>query len=128
MILFEFEGDASGDVRAGGGGAPALFHVLDDKVGAGEVIDVGRFFGVVHGVGEIPNQYDLLPLLHELSDAEGATENAHVEMDAHDEDVFDFMFCEDVEGLLAVIGDEVLGGDFEGADLAFPGLADGAGG
>lgn len=48
-----------------------LLDVGDDEVGASEVIDSGWARGVVHGVGEVADQGDVLSEFHHLANAEG---------------------------------------------------------
>src|SRR5262249_26059112 len=110
------------DVGAGARRAPGALDVLDHQFGAGEVAHAGRPLPVVHGVGQVADQYDVLAQVDELADAEGPAQHAHVQVDAADQDVVDAAGGQQVPHLLAVVGDGVAGGDLDGRVLPRPGV------
>jgi len=97
-----------------------FFDVGDDEVVAGEVIDAWWAFGVVHGVGHIAHEGDGFAEIDLLADGEGAAEDAHVEVNAAEDDVVDVAGGEEVPCFLAVIGEGVAGFEFDERVLAFP--------
>ena len=101
-----------------------LFDVGHDEISSGEMIDAGRSFGIVHRVGHIPQQGDVLAQFHQLANAEGTTQNTHVQVDATKDDIVNSSFCQKVEGFLAVVSDGISGMDFQEFDLLAPGVAD----
>lgn len=127
VICAEAEGLAAEEGVARDGGAPVLLDVFHDEFRAAEVVDVGGGVGVVHGVSEITHEEDVLALVHHLPDGEGATEDAHIGVDSHDDDIGDAALFHEVEGLGGV-GDGVFVVDFERGDLSAPGAEGGAGG
>ena len=66
-----------------------LLNVLDDEVGSGEVIDSRWTFGIVHRIGHVAHERDVLSELHHLAYAEWPPENAHVEVHAAEDDIVD---------------------------------------
>ena len=122
----EAEGGATCEVGAGEGGAPVAFDVLDHELGSGEMADAWGAFWVVHGVGEVAEECHGFSLVDHLADGEGATEDAHVEVDATEDDVIDVPFGEKVPCLLSVVGEGLTGGDADFWMLAGPCFSDGA--
>ncbi len=94
-----------------------------DQVRAREVIHVGRPSVVIHRVGHVADQRDVRTQLDQLPNPERPSQDAHVEMDAHDRDMFDLELSQQIVELLGVIRDRVLFRDFERLDLPRPGLA-----
>ena len=115
----EAEGFAANDLVTGDGGAPVFFDVPGDEIVAGEMIDVRSFSGVVHAVGEIAYQDDVLAEADQLADGEGAAQDAHVLVNAHNDGVRDAALAHEEKGISAV-GDGVLGVDFDVGDLSSP--------
>ena len=99
-----------------------LFDVFNDEVGALVVGDVGGVFGVVHGVGKVAEEDAFDAPFGHLADGEGAVENAHVGVDAGDEQVFDAAEFQGAVDLFSFVGDEVVGADFDSGVLAGPGF------
>ena len=71
------------------GRAPVLLDVLDHQVRAGEMAHARRAFGVVHRVGQVAHQRDVLAQVHHLPDGERPAQHAHVQMHAAEDDVVD---------------------------------------
>jgi len=90
--------------------------VLNDQLGAAEMTHLRLLLGVVHRVGHVPHQHDVLSLIHHLADAEWPAQHAHIRMHAHQDHVLDAALLEQVVGLGAV-GDRVPCGDLQGLDL-----------
>src|SRR5687767_6484501 len=88
-IVLKSERRLACNVAAGEGGTPIFLHVRDHKVGAFKVTDAGRTFGVVHRVGHIANQRDVLAELDHLADREWPPEHTHVQVDAAKNHVLD---------------------------------------
>ena len=103
-----------------------LLDVLNHQVGPGKMADAGRAMRIVHGVGHIAHQGDVLAQPHHLPYSKGTPEHAHVQMHAAEDHVFDPSLGEQVPGLLAVVGHRIPLGDLHGGDLPCPRLADGA--
>ena len=80
---------------------------------------VGGFPVVVHRVGHVAHQHHILPLLNHLTDGEGPPENAHVDVDTHDDDVGDAPLAHEVEGL-GRIGDGISVADLQRRVLPGP--------
>ena len=97
-----------------------FFDVGDDEVVAGEVVDAGWAFRVVHGVGHVAHEGDGFAEVDLLADGEGTAEDAHVEVNAAEDDVVDVAGGEEVPCFLAVIGEGVAGLEFDERVLAFP--------
>lgn len=71
-------------------------------------------------VGHVAHEHDVLPLSDHLADGEGAAEDAHVFVNAHDDDVRDAVLPHEVERFRGVCdGVPVL--DLDGGMLPFPG-------
>lgn len=119
-VVLELVGRLSVDGGGENGGAPVFFDVVSDEFGAAEVGDVGAHAGVVHGVGEVAHEGDVDTVEDVGADGEGATEYAHVGVDAHDDEVFASFFLENGVDRFAVVGDVVVVIDVEGFDLASP--------
>ena len=66
----------------------------DDEVGAGEMIDSRWAFGIVHSVGHVSNQCHVLSKFDHLTNAEGTAKDAHVEVDATEDDVLNVVGSE----------------------------------
>ena len=104
------------DVGAGERRTPVFFNVLDDKVGAGEVINAGRPFGIIHGVGHVAHQGDMFAEFDHLTNGEWSSQNAHVQVNPAEDDVVDAPFGKQVPGLLSIIGEGVARSQFDGGD------------
>ena len=105
-------GDRRGDV---------LLDVLDDPVGPLEVADIGPLPRVVHRVGQVADQDDVLAGPGQVPQAERPAEHAHIRMNAHEHDVGDPAALEQVPDLDARVADRVLVVDLDGGDLRLPG-------
>ena len=121
LVALEAELGTGEEVGTGDAWAPELLDVFNDKFGAPEMGDEGAFAVVVHRVRHVADEDDVLTLTDHLADGEGAAEDAHVDVDAHDDDVGDAALAHEVEGL-GGIGDGVAGKDLERGVLAGPGL------
>jgi len=64
-----------------------LLDVLDDQVRAVEMRHIWPACRVVHRVGQVTHEHDILAVLAQLPQAERPTEHAHVRMDANDDHV-----------------------------------------
>jgi hypothetical protein len=64
--------------------------------------------GIVHRVGHVTHEHDVLAVLRHLPQPEGAARDAHVEMHAHEDDVVDVLRLEQVPDLHAAVADGVL--------------------
>src|SRR5690349_1777672 len=71
------------------GRADVFFDVLDDQPGPLEVADVGLHLRVVHRVRQVADEGDVLAILGHLPQAERPAEDAHVRVDADQQDVGD---------------------------------------
>ena len=100
--------------------APKSLDVLDDQIVSGKMIDKWSFPMVVHAVCQIANKRHVFTKFGGLTDSEWSTQDAHVQVDAHDHDVIDIVLLQDVKELLAMIGNEILLGDLEFVDLSSP--------
>lgn len=105
---------------AGGGGAHVFLDVLDDEVGAGEVIDVGPAFRVVHGVGEVAHEHGGAAIFDHATQAEGPAKDAHVGVNSDEEDVGELAMLEEVPDFDPGIADGVFVADLDDIDLAQP--------
>ena len=65
--------------------ADELLDVFDEEFGAAIVIHIGPALRVVHGVGEIPDEHCLSPVLHHLPQAERTAGHAFVHVHAHED-------------------------------------------
>lgn len=111
------------DISGVDGRTEVLLDVLDDKVSAFVVGDDGRAAGVVHGVGEVADEGDVESPSQELANGERSAKDAHVGVNAEDEDVLDFAGGEEVVYFGSMVGDGVVGGDGDGGVLGLPGDA-----
>ena len=106
--LAEGEGLAADELIGGDGRADALLDVLDEQLGAALVADEGPALRVIHRVGHVAHEHDVLAVLRHLAEAEGPAGDAHVHVDAHEDDVLDAAGFEQVPNLDAGIADGVL--------------------
>ena len=111
------------DLVARDGRAPVFLDMPGDQVVAGEMVHPRLAPRVVHAVGHVPHQDDVLPLANHLPDRERPAQHAHVLVHAHDDDVGDAALAHQIVGLRAV-RDCVAFLDFDGCDLPPPGRAD----
>ena len=74
---------------------------------------------VVHGIGQVAYEDDVLPLGDELPNAEGAAQYAHVNVHTHDDDVRDAALAHQIEGFDG-ISDGIAIHDFERGMLPAP--------
>ncbi len=114
------EGLAANNLIARDGRAPVLFDVLANEIRAREVVHERFAAGIVHRVGQVAEEHHILAELHHLANGEGASQHAHVLMDAHNDDVGDTTLVHEVKGL-DVVRDGVSGCDLTGVDLVPPG-------
>ena len=112
--------DTGEHFRTGYGGAPVLFNVLDHQAGSLIMSDVGGVFGIVHGVGEITNQYTVFTKPGHTADGKGAVHDTHIGMDSHDEQCVDAFLFEEVKNFIAIVGDSVKFSDRDSRMLACP--------
>ncbi len=77
-IILEAERRPACDVAAQKARTPVLLDVFHDEVGPLEVIDARGTLRVVHRVGHVAHQDDVLAELVHLPDAEWPAEHAHV--------------------------------------------------
>ena len=77
------------NVGARDGWAPVTFDMLEDQIVPRVVIHVRRVARVVHRVGHVSHQHDVLALIDHLANAERTAKHAHVRMHAHNDDIFD---------------------------------------
>ena len=81
---------------------------------------------IVHRVGHIANQRNIDTQLGQLSDAEGASQHAHVQVYAQNGDVFDLVLSQQVIEFLPVVGDCIGILNLQRRDLPCPRVANGA--
>src|ERR1041385_4841099 len=84
-IGLESERLAADDLVARDRRGHELLDVLDDQLGALVVIDVGPILRVVHRVGHVAHEDDVLAVLGQLTQAERSAEDAHVGVHAEDD-------------------------------------------
>lgn len=102
-----------------------FFDVLNDELSALFVRDVRAVGGVVHGVGEVADEDTRdAPAGHAL-DGECPIEDAHVGVDAHDDEALGAAGAQGGIDLFAAVGDVVGGHDGKAGVLASPGLVGG---
>lgn len=111
---------AADEVGAGDGGADEFFDVLDDQLRPREVADERRAGRVVHGVGHVPHQDDVFAVLGHLPQAERAAEDAHVGVDAAQDDILDAAALQQVPDFHAAVADGVFLLNGQEIDLALP--------
>jgi len=96
----------------------------DDQIGAGEMIDAGRTPGVVHGVGHVAHQGDVLSEFHHLTNRKGPTKDTHVEVHSTEDDIVDPAPGKEVAGLLPVMSQGITLCKFNGVDRPGPRFPD----
>ena len=64
---------AADELIGGQGRADVFFDVLGEEFGALDVADEGPTGGIVHGVGEVTHEHDMLAVFGQLTQPEGAT-------------------------------------------------------
>ena len=106
-IILEPERGLAADGRTGNGGAPKFLDVFHDEVRALEVTDKRPLFRVVHRVGHVAHEDDILADVDHLPDADRPAKDAHVQVHAHENDIFNAVLREQVVGFLPVVGDGV---------------------
>ena len=119
-VLLESELITAEQRGAGDSRAPVLLDVLDHQLGAGAVRDPRALAGVVHRVGQVAHEQNVLALADHLTNRKRPAQHAHVQMNAHHEDVGDAALAHEIIGLRAV-GDGVAIADFDGGNLLLPG-------
>ena len=124
-VALEPERFAAQEIHAGDAGTPVLLDVFHDQLRAAKVRHVGTHPMVVHRVGQVPNQQDVLSLGDHLPDGEGAAEHAHVDVHAHDDDIGDAALAHEIERL-GGIGNGIAVHDFQGGMLPLPRAIPGA--
>ena len=80
---------------------------LDHQLCPSCVADERRLPGVVHGVGQIADEYHVEAQLYELPDSEGASQHAHVRVSSRQCDVLDAVRLTEAVDLVAAITDAV---------------------
>lgn len=75
-VFFKAEWFASGDGVARDAGTPMTLDMGDDEIVAGKMIDPGRARGIVHRIGHVPHESDVLAQIVLLPDGEGASAEA----------------------------------------------------
>ena len=84
---------------------------------AARVADEGRLTRVVHGVGQVTHEHHTATEPNHRADAERPTQDAHVGVDAHDDDVGDALRFAEVVDLLRVVADAVVANHVEAGML-----------
>ena len=107
LVVLEAKGASAEKAVAGDRRADELLDMLHDEVGAGEVADEGRHGRVVHRVGHVAHEDDVLAVAGHLAQAEGASEDAHIGVDSQEDDVLDLPVLQDAPDLGAVVADVV---------------------
>ena len=108
--------DRRGDRRA-----HVFLDVLDHQVGPGKVADLRPASRIVHGVGQVAHEDDVLAGLGQIAKSEGPAQHAHVRMDAHQDDVPDAALLQEVPDLDARVTDRVCLCNPDRLDLPAPG-------
>ena len=90
-------------------------------VGSLEVADIRPAAGVVHRVGHVANQHDVLAVLGHLPQSEGTPQDTHVGVDSQQDHVADLLLFQDAPDFLAVVTDIVPLSNLQHVSLAFPG-------
>lgn len=128
LIFWQYNFESSSEVRqtgdeivAGDGRAPIFLDVTDDQFGSLFVGYVGGIVGIVHGVSEVAHENALLAPARHLADGEGASQNAHVGVHAHNENRVDAFLLEEIVDFTAVVGYAVVFADVDQWGLAGPG-------
>src|SRR5207247_3654843 len=98
-----------------------LFDVFDDQFRANEMGDVGPAFWVVHGVGQVAHEHDVLAVFGHLPQTERPTQNAHVGVYAHENHVLDTAVFQQTPDLHARVADGVFILNLQKIDLGLPG-------
>ena len=94
--------------------------MFDDEIGAREVTDVRPASGVVHGVGQVAHENDVLAVFRHLTQAEGASQNTHVGVHSDEEHILDLAVLEHIPDFNAVVADRILVVYLDNIDLALP--------
>src|SRR5262245_52607438 len=76
--------------------ADELLDVFDDKLGAAEMADERGALRVIHRVGHVAHEHDVLAVLGHLPQAKRSAENAHVGVDADQDDIAEAALFEQV--------------------------------
>jgi hypothetical protein len=74
--------------------------MIDHTIGTAEMIDVRPSVWIVHGVGQVFDQDGLEPMLLELSQTEGSSEDTHIRMHTAEGDLLDPLGFQDIPNLL----------------------------
>src|SRR6516165_1195904 len=93
--------------------APVLFDMLDDHFRAARVTHKWRLPGIVHGIGQVAAEHNILAEADLLADAEWPTQDAHVGVHSHEHDVLDAFLRTQVVDLLPTVADAVVADDIE---------------
>ena len=101
-VAREAEGRFVGEVGTRDGGAPVLFDVFDHHFSAAVMADFGLHGGIVKAVGHVTHQQNIKAEVRKLADAEGAAEDTHVGVHAHEDDVFDALLAKQVINVFAI--------------------------
>ena len=79
--------------------ADILFDMLDYQIVAAEVTHMRPAFWVVHRIGHVAHEDDILAVLGHLPQAKGTAQDAHVGMDAEQDDVANAALLQKVPNL-----------------------------
>ena len=100
-VVLEPERFSAHKIDTGNCRAPKFLYVLNHQVRAAKVADERPHARVVHGVGQVAHQHNVLSLVNHLPDGKGPTEHAHVGVHAHHDDVLDATLFHQVKRLRA---------------------------
>ncbi len=108
-------------VRRGNRGTDVPLDVAHHEIDSREVIHLGRHGRIVHRIGQVAHQHDVLAEPREVAQPEGPAEHAHVRVHTHQDDVLDLPLFEQVPYLDAGVADGVTVPDLDRVDLPGPG-------
>src|SRR5450759_2857678 len=92
-------------IGTGRGWAPVFLDVFDHQLRACVVTDVGRSLGIVHCVGQVPDENAANTKRGHSLDGERSIEDAHVGVDTHDQQGTNVPFSEETVDLRGIVGD-----------------------
>src|SRR5260370_15675976 len=81
-----------------------------------------RLLGIIHRIGQVADQHAADAPAGHLSNGERPSEDAHVRMHSHDDEILDAALAQKAVYLVAVVGEDVVLGDRNGGMLPGPGL------
>jgi len=121
LVLSKSKRRPAREVRRGDRGTDIPLDVAHHEINSREVIHLGRHGRVVHRIGQVAHQHDVLAEPREVAQPEGSAQDAHVGVHAHQDNVLDLPLFEQVPDFDARVADGVSVPDLDRIDLPGPG-------